>query len=163
MNLIKLLSERREIGLLAGLALIAIVGCEVGKPSDAYVTISPQQVTLRKNQSQEFVASGAVTYEWHLAYTNANATNEIWGILDTYSGERVKYTNLRTPVSMNVTIQTNVDMHTNITIQTNTNIQTFNNIQTLTVVGTIGTTTTTGTNHTEAVTLSAEAYITHRK
>lgn len=123
--------------VVACAAAAAIVGCEVGvEPlSEAYVTIEPQQVTLHKNQTQDFVASGAVTYRWYLSHTNAGSTNQIWGTLDRYSGERVRYTCRRTPSSAPSLVQT------------------------LTVVGTIG----TGDTNTEAVTLSTEAYIKHAK
>ena len=138
MNHMKLFSKRHAIVFLACVtcaAIIAVIGCEVGNPSDAYVTISPQTAKLFKNESQDFVASGAVSYDWHLSCTNATATNQIWGTLDRTTGDRVRYTNRRTPSKAS------------------------NYIQTLTVIGTIG----RGNTNTEAITVSAEAYITHRK
>ncbi len=121
-------------------ALAVVIGCEVSPIEEAYVSVTPTSAKLRKGESQEFVAEGAQYYAWSLSATNATATNQIFGVLDRVNGDRVIYTNIRTPSS--------------------SSNNAVNPIQVLTCVGRLG----HGGTNSEAVFLApVPVMITHRR
>lgn len=81
-------------------ALFVIAGCEVEPVQDFAVSISPDRVDIRQDQSQKFIASGGVRYEWQLSSTGSDTnadTSDPWGILSASTGNEVTYTSLRSP------------------------------------------------------------------
>jgi hypothetical protein len=75
-------------------------GCEIEPTTQASVTITPQTVTLRSGQSQEFKASGGAWYQWSLS-----ESTQRWGILNTTSGEKVTYTSILSPTNNTTNLQ----------------------------------------------------------
>jgi len=89
-------------GVLAGFAsILALVtaamlaGCDTEPVQDFTVSVSPQTVEIQKDQSVEFVASGATRYSWSINVSSDTETNNPWGILSATTGDRVTYTSLR--------------------------------------------------------------------
>jgi len=100
MNKLRLIFSVLLAGVASVLALITAVvmaGCEVEPVEDFSVSVSPQTVQLQKDQSQEFVASGATRYTWSIDSSSASETNNPWGILSSTTGEKVTYKSLRSP------------------------------------------------------------------
>lgn len=63
---------------------------------DATLTITPQTVYLRTNQSAEFMASGGLRYTWSVS----NQT-ERWALLSAGTGEKIVYTSIKEPKKNN--------------------------------------------------------------
>ena len=123
------------VGVLLPGLLVVITGCEVEPVQDFAISITPQRVDLRKNQSQKFIASGGVRYTWSLGGTNvADDAADPWGILSAVTGDEVTYTSLRSPSGTNFIVRT------------------------LTVTGTLG---SDSASNSTTVSSSATAYIYH--
>ncbi|MEI6971819.1 MAG: hypothetical protein WCL44_09920 [bacterium] len=134
-------------GSLIGLAALVIaVGCDSEPIQDFAVSISPQRVDVRKNQSVTFSATGAVRYEWTLGEISNGVSDTAgpWGILSATTGEEVTYTSLRQPAETEEVSEEDEDLN--------------RVIRTITVTGTMG---LTGSSNGTARTASATAYIYH--
>lgn len=80
----------KAVGIVATACVAAavgylLVGCEVESASDSLVSISPTSASLTEGQSQEFVASGADSYQW-------STDSDSYGHLSAKTGDRVTYT-----------------------------------------------------------------------
>jgi|GEM_PF-2366674 len=79
------------------LAFCLITGCnsEDYEPlQNATLTITPQVVEIKTNQTVEFMASGGILYNWSVSN---QATR--WAIFSAYSGEKIRYTSIKAPNS----------------------------------------------------------------
>lgn len=81
---------------------VIVAGCETQSAVEK-VFITPSSVTIRKNQSVEFTASGGFEYAWSL--TSDTDGSAAWGILSTRTGNRTTYTSLRSASTNDITIK----------------------------------------------------------
>jgi hypothetical protein len=81
--------------VLSGLLAVLLgSGCEVDSSAENNVLITPSNVTLRKGQSQEFIAHGGFEYSWSLS-------NNGWGVLSAQRGPSTIYTRTGDPDTSN--------------------------------------------------------------
>jgi hypothetical protein len=74
--------------LLVSLTFFLGSGCETEPSSQIALGISPNTVTLRVGESQEFVASGFQDYTWEIVTTGDDPP----GVLSTKKGDRTVFT-----------------------------------------------------------------------
>lgn len=93
------LSPVLAAGALSLSALLLFDGCSTEPVEDFTVSISPQTVEIKKDESVTFVASGGVRYEWTLGSTSntPDDATDPWGILSATTGEHVTYKSMRSP------------------------------------------------------------------
>lgn len=84
--------------ILIAAVYIAVTGCETEPVGQSDLSISPNSVGIRKDQSVEFTASGGYEYTWDL-------DEESWGILSTRTGNKTTYISRYDPGTNNVAVQ----------------------------------------------------------
>ena len=119
-------------------ALLLAGGCEVESASNR-IRISPESVTLRKDEVCMFTAEGGYVYTWSLE-------NEQWGTLSSRHGNPVYYTCTYVPSNEPYSIQT---IYVVSTYRDTTDYDD-------------ATTNSTGTNNPSVYQDQAEAYIVHK-
>jgi hypothetical protein len=120
-------------GILLAAVAVALSGCETESSDQIAISISPNNVTMKKGESREFTASGWRDYTWSLSEPSI-------GVLSTTKGDSTVYTAVAGPTS--------------------TNEASLSQILVLTVdVATDGV--TSGTNIVSSGSVSAQALITH--
>jgi hypothetical protein len=82
--------------VLAAIA-VGLGGCETESSDQIAISISPNNVTLKKGESQTFTASGWQDYTWSL-------TNDDIGVLSNNKGDSTVYTAVTGPSSTNATL-----------------------------------------------------------
>ncbi len=82
--------------ILAAVA-VTLGGCETESSDQIAISISPNNVTLAKGESQTFTASGWQDYTWSL-------TDASIGVLSTTKGDSTVYTAISGPSSTNTTL-----------------------------------------------------------
>ena len=75
---------------------VSFQGCSLDvEPTDNFtIGVAPKSVSLTLNDSQEFVASGGLTYTWSLEGAEDDAR---WAFLSATTGDRVTYTSVKEP------------------------------------------------------------------
>jgi len=73
-------------------AMVLIVGCETESSDQISISITPNNATLRKGESREFIASGWRDYTWALSDPSI-------GVLSVTKGDRTTYTAVKGPAS----------------------------------------------------------------
>jgi len=75
-------------GILLAAIAVTLAGCETESSEQTALTISPNNVTLRVGESQEFVASGFRDYTWEIV----SDLEPKPGVLSTTKGDRTVFT-----------------------------------------------------------------------
>ena len=78
--------------ILIAAVYIVVTGCETEPVGQSDLSVSPNSVGIRKDQSVEFTASGGYEYSWNL-----KAGKENWGVLSTRTGNKTTYTSRYDP------------------------------------------------------------------
>ena len=83
--------------------MLVFSGCETESSEQIALSITPNTVTLRAGQSQEFVASGFEDYTWSLSDADI-------GVLSTRKGNSTIYTALRSATNHTQTLTVTVNV-----------------------------------------------------
>ena len=81
------------VAACALLTLALLAGCETEPSEQMAITITPNNVTLRPGESQEFTATGLQDYTWEIRDSDGKATStDRIAVLSTKKGNSTIYT-----------------------------------------------------------------------
>ncbi len=83
-------------GILLAAAAVALSGCETESSDQIAVSISPNNVTMKKGESQTFTASGWQDYTWSF--------EDDYGVLSNTKGDTTTLTVIKGNTSTNTTL-----------------------------------------------------------
>lgn len=83
--------------IMAFAAVLLMAGCETESSEQISIMITPNNITLQKGESREFIASGWQDYTWTLS-------EPTYGVLSTTKGDRTTYTAVKNPTDADATL-----------------------------------------------------------